>query len=34
MNTLIQPLANDDTHKYLDQDENIAYVGEIIKERI
>ena len=30
----LQPLANVDTHKHLDQDENIAYVGEINKERI
>ena len=33
MNNLIQAVANDDTYKYLGQDENIAYLGEVIKER-
>ena len=29
--TIIQPVANGDTYKYLGQDEDIAYVGEVNK---
>ena len=31
---IIQPVANGDTYKYLGQDENIAYVGEVNKNRV
>ena len=31
MSSLFQPVANGDTCKYLGQDENIAYVGEVTK---
>ena len=30
-NLIIQPVANGDTYKYLGQDENISYVGEVNK---
>ena len=34
MSSLIKPVANGDTCKYIGQDENIAYVGEVNKERV
>ena len=33
-NLIIQLVANGDTYKYLGQDEKIAYVGEVNKERV
>ena len=33
-NLIIQPVAHGDTYKYIGQDENIAYVVEVNKERV
>lgn len=33
-NLIIQTVANGDTYKYLDQDENIMYLGEANKEKL